>query len=53
MIFIYGRADYDDVFGHHHFVQWCYTLRFERHQGEKVRASFIQWGEYNRTDEDA
>jgi hypothetical protein len=50
MMFIWGRADYMDIFGRPHFVQWCYRLRFERHVGEKVRAHFIQWGEYNRSD---
>ncbi|MGO9459647.1 MAG: hypothetical protein ACLP1W_05925, partial [Rhodomicrobium sp.] len=52
-IFIWGRADYEDIFGEPHFVEWCYQLRFERYEGKKVRASFIQWNEYNRTDESA
>lgn len=52
-MFIWGRADYEDIFGNPHFVQWCYKLRLERHTGEKVRASFIQWGDYNRTDQSA
>jgi hypothetical protein len=52
IILIWGRADYEDVFGKTHFVQWCHRLRFERHDGEKMRAGFIQWGDYNRTDED-
>lgn len=52
MMFIWGRADYADVFGENHFIEWCYRVRFERHVGERVRAYFIQWGEYNRTDQD-
>jgi hypothetical protein len=51
MMFIWGRADYEDIFGHHHFTQWCYRLRFEAHDRRRLRAQFIQWGEYNRTDE--
>jgi hypothetical protein len=48
--FIWGRADYEDIFGKKHFVEWCRLLRFERHDGKKLRASFLQWGEYNRSD---
>jgi hypothetical protein len=52
LVLIWGRADYEDVFGAPHFVEWCYQLRFERHQGRKQRmtAGFTQWGDYNRTD---
>jgi hypothetical protein len=50
LIFIWGRADYEDSFGHPHFVEWCYRLRLERHDGKNMRAQFIQWGDYNRTD---
>jgi hypothetical protein len=51
-ILIWGRADYEDIFGKPHFVEWCRQLRFERHkQKTELRASFIQWGEHNRTDE--
>ena len=53
IIFFWGRADYEDMFGTPHFVEWCHTLRFERHKASKeMSASFIQWGEHNRTDED-
>jgi hypothetical protein len=48
---IWGRADYEDVFGKPHFVEWCYRLRLERHDGKNLRAHFIQWGNYNRTDD--
>lgn len=53
MILIWGRADYEDVFGRNHFVEWCYRLRFSRPGAatERMRATFIQWREYNRTDE--
>lgn len=53
MFFIWGRADYEDVFNAPHFVEWCYEVRFERHDGKILRAGFIQWGDYNRTDEDS
>ena len=48
-LLIWGRADYEDVFGHAHFAEWCYEVRFERHDGKKLRAGFIQWGDYNRS----
>jgi hypothetical protein len=51
MIFIWGRADYEDVFGRMHFIEWCYRLRMECYDGKCLRAHFIQWGKYNRTDE--
>jgi hypothetical protein len=50
MTFVWGRADYEDVFGRPHFTKWCYVLRFERHDGEKLRAHFIQWCDHNSTD---
>ncbi len=51
LIFIWGRADYEDIFKRKHFAEWCRRLRFDRHDGKTLHASFIQWGEYNRTDE--
>jgi hypothetical protein len=51
LVIIWGRADYEDVFGHPHFIEWCYRLRLERHDGKKMRAHFVQLGSYNRTDE--
>lgn len=50
IVFIWGRADFEDVFGKKHFIEWCRRLRFDRHDGKKLRASFIQWGDYNRSD---
>jgi hypothetical protein len=50
IIIIWGRADYEDTFGRRHFVEWCRSLRFERHDGKEMRAGFIQWGDYNRAD---
>ena len=50
MVFIWGRADYEDVLGHDHFIEWCYRLRFERHREQRMSAGFIQWGDYNRSD---
>lgn len=51
MMFIWGRADHGDIFGRQHFTQWCYRIRFEGHDGRKLRAQFIQWGDYNCTDD--
>ena len=48
-LLIWGRADYKDVFGHAHFTEWCREVRFERHDGKKLCAGFIQWGDYNRS----
>jgi hypothetical protein len=51
-MFIWGRADYRDVFGQPHFTEWCYQLRLSRPiRSERMRAEFIQWGDYNRIDE--
>lgn len=50
IILIWGRADYKDVFDKEHFMEWCYRLRFDDHKGEGLRASFYQWGTYNRSD---
>ncbi|MGO9006429.1 MAG: hypothetical protein ACLQIQ_17315 [Beijerinckiaceae bacterium] len=50
LLLIWGRADYEDIFGHAHFIEWCYRLRMDRHDGKKLRAQFIQWGEHNRSD---
>jgi hypothetical protein len=51
MVLIWGRADYEDIFGTPHYVKWCYRIRLENHKGEGLRAGFIQWGNYNRSDE--
>ena len=51
LVLIWGRADYEDVFGRQHWIEWCRQLRFDRHDGKKLRASFIQWGDYNRSDD--
>jgi hypothetical protein len=53
LILIWGRADYEDVFGGTHFVEWCYRLRLSRPvHGKTMSAGTTQWGEYNRSDED-
>jgi hypothetical protein len=49
LFLIWGRADYEDAFGHSHFVEWCHRLILSRTGGGKMRASTIQWGPYNRT----
>jgi hypothetical protein len=52
LMLMWGRADYEDIFGNPHFVQWCHRIFFERHDGKTLRAHSIQWGDYNRSDED-
>ncbi len=52
LMLIWGRADYEDVFGRPHFTEWCYRVRFSRHDGQRLDCALIQWGPYNRTDED-
>ena len=49
---IWGRADYEDIFGKSHFIEWCYRIRLDDHRGEGLRATFTQWGDYNSSDED-
>ena len=44
LMLIWGRAHYEDVFGGKHFVEWCYRVRFDRHDGKTLRAQLIQWG---------
>lgn len=51
VMFIWGRAEYDDIFGQPHFTEWCYQIRFARRHGERLRADFTQWGKHNKTDE--
>jgi hypothetical protein len=51
LVLVWGRADYDDIFDRHHFVEWCYKVTFSRpYLRIRMRAIFTQWGEYNRTD---
>jgi hypothetical protein len=52
LMLIWGRADYKDVFENQHFIEWCYRVRFDRHDGKKLRVSFIQWNEHNQSDEE-
>jgi hypothetical protein len=47
---IWGRAEYEDIFGRPHFLEWCYVPRFDAHDGKRLRVTFIQWGDYNRSD---
>lgn len=51
-MFVWGRADYTDIFGTPHFTEWCRQVQFDRPVGDRVRATFIQWGDHNRTDGD-
>ncbi len=51
LVLVWGRADYEDIFDRHHFVEWCYRVTFVRpFRGFRIRAVLTQWGEYNRTD---
>ena len=50
ILLVWGRADYEDVFGKSHFTEWCYRIRPERHTNERMTVGFMQWGDYNRTD---
>jgi hypothetical protein len=51
LILIWGRADYEDIFGRNHFVEWCYRVGFSRpYRRGRISASFTQWGDYNRSD---
>jgi hypothetical protein len=48
---IWGRADYEDVFGGAHFTEWCYRVRPSRPtRDERLSVGFVQWAEYNQTD---
>ena len=47
-LLIWGRAYYEDVFGHAHSTEWCRQVRFGR--SDILGAVFIQWGDYNRSD---
>jgi hypothetical protein len=49
-LYIWGRAGYDDIFGHRHFVKWCYRVRFYRYDGGRLQASYIQHDDYNHSD---
>jgi hypothetical protein len=51
-ILIWGRADYQDIFGVKHFVEWCHRLRVSRPiRSERMQATTFQWGEHNRSDD--
>jgi hypothetical protein len=50
LMLIWGRANYEDIFNRRHFIEWCYRVRFDRHDGKTISAHLIQWGDYNRSD---
>jgi hypothetical protein len=52
IMFIWGRADYFDVFDAPHFVEWCFRIRFDRHDGRTLMVRFIHHGKHNRSDEE-
>ncbi len=48
---IWGRADYEDVFGESHFTEWCYSPEATRTDPtERLRISFVQADQHNRSD---
>jgi hypothetical protein len=51
-IFIWGRADYEDIFPgtEPHFTQWCYRAHLSAPDGKILRADFVQSGDYNSSD---
>jgi hypothetical protein len=49
LFLIFGRAEYQDVFGAQHLTEWCYKLRLERHAAGPMTAGFVQWGPHNRS----
>jgi hypothetical protein len=53
-VFIWGRADYSDIFEgtRPHFTQFCFTLEVRTIPGAE-RYGFSLYGNYNRSDEDA
>ena len=51
-IYVWGRADYEDVFGGKHFSEFCYRAHFSSQDGNRIEVTFLQWGEHNRTDDD-
>lgn len=46
-IVIWGRADYQDVFNKHHFIEWCYQIQFSADSLNALRVNFIRWHEYH------
>jgi hypothetical protein len=49
-LFIWGRAEYKDVFDKVCFSECCYlAVFFEEPQGIDIK--FVQWGPYNRTED--
>jgi hypothetical protein len=52
-IYIWGRADYEDIFRNtpQHFTQFCYRLRFHRF-GREVKVQFVPYSDYNKSDYD-
>jgi hypothetical protein len=51
-LFIWGRADYRDVFDSSkpHFTEWCYRIHFHMRPDNKIQTQFIAHGRYNNSD---
>lgn len=50
-IYLWGRADYRDVFNYKRFTTFCYRVQFSIHD-QSVGYLFVPYGSYNRTDAD-
>jgi hypothetical protein len=51
-IYIWGRADYEDIFEAHHYTQFCYRLSVEVAEGNPFGWRHrTYYGPYNRTDQ--
>lgn len=52
-IYIWGRADYQDIFENTrpHWIKWCYRIYIYQLGGD-VRTQFVAFGPHNRSDED-
>lgn len=46
---IWGQGRYQDSFGDWHWTRWAYSVRPERHTGERLRVHLIQYGAYNQS----
>lgn len=51
-VVVWGRVDYEDIFGGTHYTYWCKRMNFTR-DARGVSAEFITVGDYNGSDEDS
>jgi hypothetical protein len=52
-IYVWGRADYQDIFGNtpRRFTEFCYRIYFHPIHNE-VKVQFVPYGDYNKSDYD-